>query len=389
MAEISVRRFFNTFHVISFIAVAIALIVTVNLQQRQQALVEAENKTRILLQYNLAIHSYFNKQLKPKIFEMSDKVNDSSYFEPSWMSSTFAVREIDKYYKVLSNGKYYYKESAINARSPENEGDDYEKEFIDELKNNASLNEKSSIREIDGKPYYVNIRRGESMERNCLRCHSQPDAAPKNLVKLYGPERSFNRSEGELVSAISIRIPLAEAYASANNFSIKLSVALIIILSLLFVLQFTAMHRLLLKPLSVLGDEVKAIIDDESKLGIDVTTDSNAREINDLIRVFNQLSRSLRDEKDGLVDQVTIKTRDLSEKVALLEAALGQIKRLEGLLPICGYCKKIRDDKEGWHQMEAYISEHSEALFSHGICPECLQIEMDKFNSSIREERPS
>jgi hypothetical protein len=61
----------------------------------------------------------------------------------------------------------------------------------------------------------------------------------------------------------------------------------------------------------------------------------------------------------------------LSDKVALLEAALAKVKQLEGIIPICSYCKKIRDDEESWHQMESYISEHSEALFSHGICPEC------------------
>jgi hypothetical protein len=63
----------------------------------------------------------------------------------------------------------------------------------------------------------------------------------------------------------------------------------------------------------------------------------------------------------------------LTVKVALLEAALAKVKQLEGIIPICSYCKKIRDDKESWQQMESYISEHSEALFSHGICPECYQ----------------
>jgi hypothetical protein len=62
---------------------------------------------------------------------------------------------------------------------------------------------------------------------------------------------------------------------------------------------------------------------------------------------------------------------DLTGKVALLEAALVKVKQLEGIIPICMYCKKIRDDKESWQQMEGYISEHSEAQFSHGICPEC------------------
>ena len=63
---------------------------------------------------------------------------------------------------------------------------------------------------------------------------------------------------------------------------------------------------------------------------------------------------------------------ELQDKVMLLEAARANVKHLEGIIPICMYCKKIRDDRESWQQMESYISSHSEALFSHGICPECF-----------------
>lgn len=50
-----------------------------------------------------------------------------------------------------------------------------------------------------------------------------------------------------------------------------------------------------------------------------------------------------------------------------------EVKLLEGLLPICASCKKIRDDNNEWQQLEAYITHHSEAKFTHGVCPECAQ----------------
>jgi len=59
--------------------------------------------------------------------------------------------------------------------------------------------------------------------------------------------------------------------------------------------------------------------------------------------------------------------------IADLQKALSEIKTLRGILPICAYCKKIRDDEGLWKQLEAYISEHSEAEFTHGACPECAQ----------------
>lgn len=59
--------------------------------------------------------------------------------------------------------------------------------------------------------------------------------------------------------------------------------------------------------------------------------------------------------------------------IAELEGALARISTLRGLLPICANCKKIRDDEGYWHQVEVYLREHSEAEFTHGICPECVQ----------------
>ena len=56
-----------------------------------------------------------------------------------------------------------------------------------------------------------------------------------------------------------------------------------------------------------------------------------------------------------------------------LQEALTKVKKLSGLLPICASCKKIRDDKGYWNQIEGYIRDHSEAEFSHGICPECMK----------------
>jgi len=56
-----------------------------------------------------------------------------------------------------------------------------------------------------------------------------------------------------------------------------------------------------------------------------------------------------------------------------LQDALAQVKTLSGLLPICANCKKVRDDQGYWHSVEAYVREHSEAEFSHGICPDCMK----------------
>lgn len=78
----------------------------------------------------------------------------------------------------------------------------------------------------------------------------------------------------------------------------------------------------------------------------------------------------------------------LAERVKELEHALSQVKLLQGLLPICSYCKKIRDDQNYWRQVEDYITSHSEAQFSHSICPECYETvvkpELEKMKQARR-----
>ena len=73
-----------------------------------------------------------------------------------------------------------------------------------------------------------------------------------------------------------------------------------------------------------------------------------------------------------------------------LQEAISKIKQLSGMLPICSACKKIRDDKGYWNQIESYIRDHSEAEFSHGLCPECAKklypdfvVDKDKTHSRI------
>lgn len=69
----------------------------------------------------------------------------------------------------------------------------------------------------------------------------------------------------------------------------------------------------------------------------------------------------------------------LAERVDELQAALANVRQLEGFIAICSYCKRIRSDAQQWEQMERYISDHSHAQFSHGICPDCYEKVREEF----------
>ena len=62
----------------------------------------------------------------------------------------------------------------------------------------------------------------------------------------------------------------------------------------------------------------------------------------------------------------------LADRLRHLEEAMARVNQLQGLLPICCYCKKVRDDQNYWHQVENYVARHVEVRFSHGVCPDCI-----------------
>jgi phosphoserine phosphatase RsbU/P len=66
----------------------------------------------------------------------------------------------------------------------------------------------------------------------------------------------------------------------------------------------------------------------------------------------------------------------LLERFHELQDAMMRVKQLQGLLPICSYCKKIRNDRNYWEQVDAYVASHSEAQFSHGVCPDCYEVHL-------------
>ena len=82
-------------------------------------------------------------------------------------------------------------------------------------------------------------------------------------------------------------------------------------------------------------------------------------------RLYDRAQREIAERKRAEAEREKL--------IVELRDALAQVKTLSGLLPICANCKKIRDDQDHWHNMEIYVRDHSEADFTHGICPECMQ----------------
>ena len=89
-----------------------------------------------------------------------------------------------------------------------------------------------------------------------------------------------------------------------------------------------------------------------------------------LLGIYISRLKKVRNELKRLNQELEDKVK---QRTAELEKSLAKVKQLSGLLPICMHCKKIRDEKGYWNQIEAYIHEHSDAEFSHSICKDCAE----------------
>ena len=118
-----------------------------------------------------------------------------------------------------------------------------------------------------------------------------------------------------------------------------------------------AKDKFITQHLSVLGGEK---VNDEAKTKAQLVSENVA------------LHQRVAELEAGEVERVRAEA-EREKLIAELQEALSQVKQLSGLLPICASCKKIRNDQGYWEDVEVYVRDHSEAQFSHSICPECMK----------------
>ncbi|MFA7382191.1 MAG: hypothetical protein WC001_01940 [Desulfurivibrionaceae bacterium] len=130
------------------------------------------------------------------------------------------------------------------------------------------------------------------------------------------------------------------------------------------------------QPIQELETQVRHLVN-ELRLTREEYEEATAKYLDIYLNLEHRIQERTKDldaANSELVREIEERKRTEVEKeqlIALLQKAIQEVKVLSGFLPICASCKKIRDDTGYWRQIEEYISKHSNALFSHGICPDC------------------
>ncbi len=377
-----------------FIAVGSALIIGYRSHERKEALSFAEREARII----------FNHYYSDKRFEYVHAAVENRFLNKTFtqQNDSLALFPVEPFQVSFPAGKgfsrsesedYYFKISAVDAKNPVNQADSLEKKFIEKAQLDPGLQEQTGIMEVNKAPNYFLLSRGRTVTLRCLRCHGDPSAAPAGLTAVYGSKAGFKWKAGSVTSAISIRVPLPVEFMSVNKESIQQIILLLGVLGAVLMLVHWINNRLIVKPIAKFSDSVVKLSSNGGSIGMKIDQPISM-ELSQAAASFNLMSEKLSGTIENLEKQVRERTSELEDSnknlagelieitriqkekenlIGDLTEALSQIKTLSGLLPICSSCKKIRDDSGSWSQIEVYLQKHSEAEFSHSVCPECAK----------------
>jgi len=203
---------------------------------------------------------------------------------------------------------------------------------------------------------------GQTLEMIAHRGFSTEQAAKMNIRRKYGEGISWECLEKNRV--IFTEFNPEDAYQQKiNSFGMRIGAACAIhfpIISKDLKLGILSIYSFSLREFR--KDEIELCTGIGRQVGIAI---ENAR-------LYQQAQNNIKALKDAQTEREKI--------IEKLQKALGEVKTLSGLLPICSHCKKIRDDQGYWNQIEAYIHKHSGTEFSHGICPDCARKFYPEFN---------
>ena len=303
---ISGRLLISITLVYAFAAALMVHLVTVDI--RAHAIDDAAKLAMVLAEGNEAIAVYFRTDLKPSVMSEFQDDMEEGYFDPAWMSSSSAVRQIDDIRDEISSDAYYYRRCSVGARNPVNEADEFEADFIARANADPNVTEWSGVRERDGVPYYAVLKTEQPLNEQCLGCHGTVSDAPSDMVALYGDERGFGYELGQVFGAYSILIPLADGYAQAEDMAHKLSAALLGILLVSYGVIFLVSRRMIVQPVLALRDEATALASGAATHET-FAPQRAVGEIGELEDAFQSMSEQLSEQMDAL----TLKNQELHD----------------------------------------------------------------------------
>jgi HAMP domain-containing protein len=253
----------------------------------QKAENEVTSKAVMLMQMTNSIRNYTNDKVHPLLLPINET---SQKFIPESIPS-YSVREIFEIFRQSKDyADFIYKDATLNPTNLRDKADDFESNIVKEFRSSPSLTEKSGFRTVSGEKLFYAAQPLKIKDQSCLRCHSTPDAAPKNQLATYGSNNGFNWKLNEIIATQIVYVPAQAIFDQAfRSFLLVLFVLVVIfaltILVINVLLKKTVLRRI--KNISLVAEQVSVgdMNANFAKQGKD--------EIGALAEAFNRMKYSL------------------------------------------------------------------------------------------------
>ena len=228
---------------LSLLFITVFLIVTSILYQHQKesTIKEAQKRMDIFMKKWKALFDYVEIDQKNSIYKLQNSgVLDKDYFDPHILSFTFIARNVQDIYEKIETTNnitpYKYRLAATNPRNPVNKATKDEAAILEKFRNNM-MDKYTKITTKDEKRYFTSYTPLDRTDGSCMRCHSDPKLAPKDLVDRYGSIAGFGEKIGNIRAMIILEIPIDEIEKEAfNNFILTLLVILFIFIGFFIII---------------------------------------------------------------------------------------------------------------------------------------------------------
>ncbi|MGB4335653.1 MAG: diguanylate cyclase [Chromatiaceae bacterium] len=244
-----------------FIVAFASLVQLIHRKADDYAVNEAKKQALNALLVHRAIHAYVTKTQRPEIYRLKDEQKlYRDYFAPQTMSFTYISRSI----KDLLNDQrqqhgmepIYFKLASENPRNPINQADVFETALLRRM-NRENLTEYQDVVQVQGQEVLYLAVPIERSTPGCMKCHGNPKDAPQELIALYGDKAGFFENPDDIRALISIRVPLAGVFASADQMANVIILVTLAVLTGIYVLIAVFSLRLDAQQQRIVGQNIE------------------------------------------------------------------------------------------------------------------------------------
>jgi PAS domain S-box-containing protein len=267
-------------------------------------------QTELALEFDLAIRDYVTEHVRP----FAEKYVGFDEFHAETMSSSFVARKVFEHVR-RKFPETVIKFSSANPRNPLNLAGPEELEIIRYFEENPEAEEWAGPIDLAGEPHRA-LFRVRRAERQCLRCHGDPQDAPQSLLEQYGAERSFHYQVGDVMALDMVAVPSSRYTSATLAATARNSLVMIVGLCVLLAAIYFAFHALVARKLAVIAKHFRDAVEQEDGSWVAPIDYRGDDEIGDLAESFNLLAGKLHRLHQSLEERVAERTSELQAAVA-------------------------------------------------------------------------